>query len=152
MRSLPSDKQVNEDVYFCHGTPNNDLVYLLEDVSRGYALLRSDSEIIDLLAGQKSKLICCGHTHIPRAVSLSSGQLIVNPGSVGLQAYTDEDPVVHSMENYNYHASYSIVEKIRSEWVVQNIKVPYDYQSAVTESKKRNRNDWVHFLSTGRRI
>lgn len=152
MKSLPFDKQVNEEIYFCHGTPKNDLVYLLEDVSKGYALLRSDQEIIDLLAGQKSKLICCGHTHTPRSVNLSSGQLIVNPGSVGLQAYTNEEPVVHSMENFNHHASYSIVEKVNSEWVVQNIKVPYDYQQAVNESKKRNRSDWVHFLSTGRRI
>lgn len=150
MKSLPFDKQVNEDVYFCHGTPTNDLVYLLEDVSRGYALLRSDAEIIDLLAGQQSQLICCGHTHIPRAVSLSNGQLIVNPGSVGLQAYSDEEPVVHSMENFNPFASYSIVEKVGSEWIVQNIKVPYDYQRAVNESEKRNRKDWVHFLSTGR--
>ncbi|MFT2112747.1 metallophosphoesterase family protein [Marinomonas sp. 2405UD68-3] len=152
MKALPFDKQVNEDVYFCHGTPKNDLVYLLEDVSRGYALLRSDNEILDLLAGQKSKLICCGHTHTPRAVNLSSGQLIVNPGSVGLQAYTDEAPIVHSMENFTHHASYSIVEKIDSKWIVQNIKVPYDYQRAVNESKKRNRSDWVQFLSTGRRL
>lgn len=152
MKSLPFEKQVNEDVYFCHGTPKSDLIYLLEDVSKGHALLRSDSEIIALLAGQESKLICCGHTHIPRAVHLSNGQLIVNPGSVGLQAYTDEEPVVHSMENFNHHASYSIVEKVYSAWIVQNIKVPYDYQLAINESKKRNRNDWVHFLSTGRRI
>lgn len=54
MKTLPFDKQVNEDVYFCHGTPTNDLVYLLEDVSKGYASLRSDREILDLLAGQKS--------------------------------------------------------------------------------------------------
>jgi predicted phosphodiesterase len=152
MKSLPFDKQVNEDVYFCHGTPKDDLTYLLEDVSRGHPFLRSDSGIISLLAGQKSKLICCGHTHIARAVYLSSGQLIVNPGSVGLQAYTDAEPVIHSMENFTHHASYSIVEKVGFEWVVQNIKVPYDYHRAVNESKKRNRSDWVHFLSTGRRI
>jgi putative phosphoesterase len=152
MKSLPFDKQVNEDVYFCHGTPKNDLIYLLEDVSKGYASLRSDSEILNLLAGQKSKLICCGHTHIPRAVNLSNGQLIVNPGSVGLQAYTDEEPVLHSMENFNHHASYSIIEKIKSKWVVQNIKVPYDYHLAVDKCKERNRGDWVHFLSTGRKI
>ena len=58
---LPFDKQVNEDVYLCHGTPKSDLIYLLEDVSKGYALLRSDSEILDLLAGQATELICCGH-------------------------------------------------------------------------------------------
>ncbi|TYK65016.1 metallophosphoesterase family protein [Colwellia echini] len=152
MKSLPFDKQVNDEVYFCHGTPKSDLIYLLEDVSQGHAMLRSDSEIIDLLAGQSSKLICCGHTHTPRAVNLSSSQLVVNPGSVGLQAYTDDEPVIHSMENYSYHASYSIVEKINGAWRVQNIKVPYNYQLAVNESTKRNRSDWVHFLSTGRKL
>ncbi len=152
MKSLPFDKQFNDDIYFCHGTPKSDLIYLLEDVSRGHPCIRSDSEIMNLLDGQESKLICCGHTHIARTVVLNSGQLIVNPGSVGLQAYTDEEPVLHSMENFNHHASYSIVEKINAEWAVQNIRVPYDYQRAVNESKKRNRSDWVHFLSTGRRI
>lgn len=73
------------------------LVYLLEDLSRGYALLCSNNEIIDFIANQKSKLICCGHSHTPRIVNLSSGQLIVNPGSVGLQAYIDEESVVHFM-------------------------------------------------------
>jgi len=152
LKSLPFDIQVNEEIYCCHGTPKSDLVYLLEDVSRGYPLLRSDSEIIDLLAGQKSKLICCGHTHISRTVNLSSGQLIVNPGSVGLPAYTDNDPVFHSMESFNHYASYAIIEKDNSEWVVRHIQVPYDYQRAVNESKKRDHGDWAHFLSTGRRI
>lgn len=152
MKSLPFDKQVNDDVYFCHGTPKSDLIYLLEDVCTGYPLLRSDDEILDLLAGQRSKLICCGHTHVPRAVSLSSGQLIVNPGSVGLQAYTDDEPLVHSMENFTHHASYALVEKLNSQWLVQHIKVPYDYQLAINECKKRNRRDWMHFLSIGRQL
>ncbi|MFZ0455156.1 MAG: hypothetical protein WCE54_19155 [Ignavibacteriaceae bacterium] len=39
-----------------------------------------------LLNSQSSELICCAHTHIPRAVMLKSGQLIVNSGSVGLLA------------------------------------------------------------------
>jgi putative phosphoesterase len=152
MKSLPFDMQLNDDVYLCHGTPKSDLIYLLEDVSNGCAQLRSDNAIIKLLEGQQSKLICCGHTHIPRAVTLSSGQLVVNPGSVGLQAYSDEEPVVHSMENYNTYASYSIVEKLGEQWHVQNIKVPYNYQLSVNESIKRNRKDWGHFLSTGRRL
>ncbi len=152
MKSLPFDKQLNDDVYLCHGTPVNDLTYLLEDIKRGYASLRSDSEIIKLLNGQHSKLICCGHTHTPRTVNLSTGQLIVNPGSVGLQAYTDDEPVVHSMENFCSHSSYSIIEKSSHGWVVQHIKVPYDVDLAVNECKKRNRLDWVHFLTTGRRV
>lgn len=152
MNSLPFDIQLNDDVYLCHGTPNNDLVYLLENVELGYARLRSDEEIIRLLNGQKSKLICCGHTHTPRTVSLTTGQVIVNPGSVGLQAYTDDEPNVHSMENYNSLASYAIVEKVNDSWNIEHINVPYNVELAVAECRKRERMDWVHFLTTGRRI
>jgi len=152
MKLLPFDIQLNDDVYLCHGTPDNDLVYLLENVELGFARLRSDDEIIKLLNGQKSKLICCGHTHTPRTVSLTTGQVIVNPGSVGLQAYTDDEPIIHSMENFNSLASYAIVEKVNDSWNIEHINVPYNVELAVVECKKRDRMDWVHFLSTGRRL
>jgi len=151
MKSLPFDIQLSDDVYLCHGTPDDDLIYLLENVELGYPRLRSDSEIIELLNGQKSKLICCGHTHTPRTVSLTTGQVIINPGSVGLQAYTDDEPIVHSMESYNSMASYSVVEKTAENWNVEHIKVPYDVKLAVAECEKRGRMDWVHFITTGRR-
>ena len=152
MKSLPFDIQLNDDIYLCHGTPDNDLVYLLENVVLGYAHLRSDDEIVKLLNGQKSKLICCGHTHTPRTVSLSTGQVIVNPGSVGLQAYTDDEPNVHSMENFNSMASYAIVEKAHDSWNIEHINVPYNVDLAVIECKKRDRMDWAHFITTGRRL
>jgi len=152
MKSLPFDMQLHNDVYLCHGTPDNDLIYLLENVELGYACLRSDNEIIALLNGQNSQLICCGHTHTPRTVSLSTGQLVINPGSVGLQAYTDDEPVVHSMENFSSLASYSIIEKTVNDWNIKHVKVPYDVKQAVTECEKRDRKDWVHFLTTGRRM
>jgi len=151
MKSLPFDKQLTAEVYLCHGTPTNDLIYLLENVELGYAQLRSDTEIIKLLQGQTSKLICCGHTHTPRTVGLSTGQIVVNPGSVGLQAYTDDEPVIHSMENFSAMASYCIVESVDDHWNIQHIKVPYDVQKAVVACEKRDRMDWVHFLTTGRR-
>jgi len=152
MKSLPFDKQLNDEVYLCHGAPSSDLVYLLENVELGYACLRTDNEIAQLLNGQHSKVVCCGHTHVPRTVKVSTGQLVVNPGSVGLQAYTDDEPIQHSMENFSSHASYAIIEKNNMGWAVQHIKVPYDVQSAVKDCKKRNRMDWVHFLETGRKI
>jgi predicted phosphodiesterase len=152
MKSLPFDVQLSDDVYLCHGTPNDDLIYLLENVELGYPRLRSDDEIIKRLNGQESKLVCCGHTHIPRTVRLTSGQVIVNPGSVGLQAYTDDQPVVHSMENYNPMASYAIIEKAVDSWKVEHINVPYDVKSAVAECVKRDRMDWVRFLTIGRSI
>ncbi len=152
MKSLPFDKQLNDDVYFCHGTPTSDLIYLLEEVSEGYPQVRPEKEIVSLLEGQSTSLICCGHTHMPRAITLSSGQTIVNPGSVGLPAYKDDEPIAHSMENFSNHASYSIVEKVKDQWQVQHIKVPYDFERAANDCKKRNRNDWAHFLTTGRKL
>jgi putative phosphoesterase len=152
MKSLPFDIQLNDDIYLCHGTPDNDLIYLLENVELGYACLRPDHEIVALLKGQASKVICCGHTHTPRTVSLSTGQIIVNPGSVGLQAYTDDEPNVHSMENFNAMASYAIVSQVADSWHIEHINVPYDVELAVAECTKRGRMDWVHFLTTGRQL
>ncbi len=150
IRSLPFDNQLSDEIYMCHGTPNNDLEYLLEDIETGFPCLRSDSDITTLLDGQSSNIIVCGHTHIQRIVKIASGQLIINPGSVGLPAYTDDAPVIHSMENYCPHASYAVIEKIKTGWTVQQIKVSYEYYKAVKRAKERQRKDWEHFLSTGR--
>jgi predicted phosphodiesterase len=150
MKSLPFDKQLNEKIYLCHGSPGSDLIYLLEDVESGYPRLRSDNEIMKLLYGQSSELICCAHTHIPRTVMLKSGQLIVNSGSVGLPAYTDDEPFFHCMENYSPDASYTIIEDDKPGWKVEHLKIPYDYKKASEEAKKNKRDDWAYFLTTGR--
>lgn len=151
MKSLPFDYSLTEDVYLCHGTPENDLIYLLEDVSRGFPLLRSEQEIEALLAGCSARLILCGHTHIPRAVVTQRGQQIVNPGSVGLQAYTDDLPQLHSMENFSPMASYAVIDIDGEHCVIDHIRVDYDVQAAVAQAEKRGRTDWAHFLNTGRK-
>ncbi len=150
MKSLPFDKQLNNEIYMCHGTPNDDLKYLLEDIKTGSPCLRSDNEILALLNGESSNIIICGHTHIPRTLKLASGQLIINPGSVGLPAYTDDTPVIHSIENYCPHASYAVIEKNKTGWTVQHLKVSYDYHGAAKKARGRQREDWEHFLSSGR--
>lgn len=150
MKSLPFDKQLDDKIYLCHGTPRSDLIYLLEDIESGYPHLRFDSEIMKLLDGQSSELICCAHTHTPRTVILKSGQLIVNSGSVGLPAYTDKEPFVHSIENFSFHASYTIIEDDKLGWKVEHLKIPYNYRKAAEEAMKHKREDWAHFLTTGR--
>ena len=150
LKSLPFENQLNDEIYMCHGSPTNDLQYLLENIDTGHPCLRSDSEIMASLNGLSSTIILCGHTHIPRTVKVSSGQFIINPGSVGLPAYTDDEPTIHSMENYCPHASYAIIEKNKTGWTAQQIKVSYDYQEAVKKAKELQREDWAHFLSTGR--
>jgi len=150
MRNLPFEVQVTSDIYACHGTPMDDLVYLLEDVSTGKPVVRVENEIIKLLNGVNSPIVLCGHSHIPRCVALSTGQLIINPGSVGLQAYRDEEPNLHSMQNDSAKASYvTLLKDSQSNWKVEFQKVSYDTQTAVEHAKKQNRDDWAYSLSTG---
>ncbi|SJL84202.1 metallophosphoesterase family protein [Vibrio palustris] len=151
MRQLPFDLQINEDIYACHGTPNDDLVYLLENINTGSPVVRADSEIIELLNGVSSPIVVCGHTHTARCVELTTGQIVINPGSVGLQAYTDDEPNVHSMQSYSSAASYVILQgKPDGKWDIVFHKVMYDVESAARAAKKQERYDWVHFLTTGR--
>jgi len=93
-----------EDVLLCHGTPFADDIYLLEQVDSSGASLASSEKILSLLGGVSHSLILCGHSHIARNVMLAEGQVIVNPGSVGLQAFTDDHPVAHAMQTGSPHA------------------------------------------------
>ncbi|MFT5698981.1 MAG: putative phosphodiesterase [Desulforhopalus sp.] len=148
--SLSGELQLDDDIYLCHGAPGNDLTYLLEDIHGGLPIVRSNDEILPLLKGQTSSVILCGHTHLPRSIFLDSGQLIVNPGSVGLPAYSDDVPVPHAMENYSSQASYALVEKTDQGWLVDHVSVPYDVELACRQCEMLQRNDWVGFLKTGR--
>lgn len=149
IRSLPSDARIG-DIYLCHGTPDDDLTYLLEDIDGGRAQIRSEATIQRLLGSQDAPLILCGHSHTPRTVQLGSGQLIVNPGSVGLPAYADDEPTRHVMETFSPHASYALIERSEQGWTVEHVKVPYDHGAAAREAALRGRDDWVHCLATGR--
>jgi len=150
LKKLPFDTQFNEDIYLCHGTPKDDLTYLLEDTQSGSNILKEDKDILKLLGNNTSKVILCGHTHIPRKLYLSTGQLVINPGSVGLQAYKDEEPWFHCMQRKTPEASYAILEYKNSEYTVDLINIPYNYSLAIKEAKKRKREDWMHYLKTGK--
>ena len=55
--------------------------------------MASPQELQSRLAGVAAGLVLCGHTHRPRVMRSAAGQLLVNPGSVGLPAFDDERPV-----------------------------------------------------------
>lgn len=159
LSSLPIDYQLqencfNEVIYLCHGAPNEDAMYLLEEVSSGSPVIREDSDIITRLAGQDASIILCGHSHISRTVMLSNGQIVVNTGSVGYPAYTDELPVNHKMESCSPHASYALLECIKTptgrQWQVEQVKIPYDFEAAAQLAARNGREDWAFALRTGR--
>lgn len=150
VRGLPATAAFEDEVLLCHGSPNDDLSYLLEDVTSGHPQVRDEEEIVRLLAGAAQPVIVCGHTHIPRLVRLTNGQTIVNPGSVGLTAYSDDTPVPHAMENYSPDASYAILERTPSGWDATFRNVPYDTQEASRTATELGRSDWAYQIATGR--
>ena len=76
--------------------------------------------------------------------------MLVNPGSVGLQAYTDDTPSPHFMETGDPRARYSIISGNKSEWIVENVRVDYNRETAAETAEKNNRPDWAQWLRTGR--
>ncbi|KQC14659.1 MAG: hypothetical protein APR63_05365 [Desulfuromonas sp. SDB] len=149
LNTLPSSKLLPDDVYIFHGTPANDSVYLLETVENNKTRLATTLEIEKRLGDDKSPVMLCGHSHLPRVVQISENCLIVNPGSVGLQAYNDEKPEAHVIENGSPHARYAILEQKEDNWLVDLIAVSYDYEKAAQKARNNDRRDWEKALLTG---
>jgi len=138
-----------KQVFLCHGTPRNDSDYFLETVEPSHARAASRREIDARLGEVDAGLILCGHTHFPRSVRSSIGQLIVNPGSVGLPAYSDLQPYPHAMESGSPDARYAIVDKRGEHWLAALIAVPYGHMEMAKLARERKRDDWARALATG---
>lgn len=149
MATLTPCQPFGDDVLLCHGTPASDVGYFLETVERSAVRLASSSEIEERLGETAASLIVCGHTHVPRAVRSLRGQLIVNPGSVGLPAYNARHPEPHVIENGSPDARYALVERRDDGWVSSLLSVPYDHAAMARLAAERQRHDWAHALSSG---
>lgn len=133
------------DVLLCHGSPRSDVEALLENGDRAASV----AEIAERLGETDSTLLLCGHSHVPRSVRTKCRALIVNPGSVGLQAYFEKHPFPHRVENGAPDARYAIVEKKGAVWQSSLISVPYDFREMARLARVRGRDDWAVALETG---
>jgi len=149
LRSLPPCVEIQDQFLLFHGTPTNDLTYLLETVAHGRGHLATPAEITARLGQTRSRILLCGHSHIPRVTALSENVLIVNPGSVGLPAYDDIVPEYHVMETGSPHARYAILENKDGHWQLEEIVLPYDHRQAADQARKNGRPDWELGLLTG---
>ncbi len=136
LRALAPAAVLSVDIHLCHGTPSSDSEYLLEDVSTGIAGIASGPEIRSRL-GDLTGLILCGHSHVPRFIRLEDGTTILNPGSVGLQAYDDPDyRFPHAIENGSPHARYALIERTDGEWRATFRAVAYDWTAAAKTARR----------------
>ena len=150
LKSLPFSTTAYNEFFLCHGTPMRDDEYLFWNILRNGKARKSERELLDMLQSIDEPIVLCGHDHTPNTVRLSETNIIVNPGSVGLQAYTDDTPYPHFMETGDPRARYSIISRNKSGWIVENIAIDYDWESAARTAEKNNRPDWARWLRTGR--
>ena len=159
LRGLPTERWLAPEVYACHGTPASDLDYWLETVTPGFARpghpglrMASAEEARARLGAQANgpaRLLLCGHTHVPRVVQVARDRLVLNPGSVGLQAYDDARPHPHVVESGSPHARWALAERTAAGWQVALHAVAYDWEAAAQRAESRGRGDWADALRSG---
>jgi len=150
IQDLPFEKLIGADYYMIHGTYMDDSLYMLEDVETGKPILKDDKKILEIIDDIKSTFVMCGNSGIPRCASLSSGQVVINPGTVGLQAFKSDIPNKHIIENNTPDASYVILTVEDNKYGVEPLRVPYDYEKAASRAEENNRPDWAYSLRTGK--
>ena len=141
-----------ENIFLCHGTPGSDTTYLLETVQQdGDVRLATQAEVARRLGSEHAPIVLCGHTHVPRVVRLTDGRTVINPGSVGLQAFSDAEPVNHAIEVGAPYARYAVLERAKAAdpWRVSFRVVAYDWDGAAARAKEKGREDWAQWLRTG---
>jgi predicted phosphodiesterase len=152
--------------FVCHGTPTSDLHYWLETVTddfgqRGSPGVRAATaaEALQRLGRgehtERASLIVCGHTHVPRVMTLALPDdrraiTVVNCGSVGLPAYDDEHPHPHHIETGSPHARYALMRRAAQGWHVELRCVSYDAEPMARLAEQRDRPEWAGALRTGR--
>jgi putative phosphoesterase len=150
LRQLPETYIYKDDIFMCHGTPESDSLYWMERVLDNAEIVSNSIDTIESHAkGINCSLILCGHTHIPRACQLRTGQMLVNPGSVGCPGYDDDQPIYHKMEMGHPNASYAIVEKSDFGWDVTFRQIGYDNMAMSELAQKNGRPEWPNALATG---
>lgn len=106
-------------------------------------------EVTQRMGHIDTQVILCGHTHLPKMFRLKNGQLIINAGSVGLQAYEDEHPFPHKVENGTPHARYVVLEKRNLQWIMEIVAVSYDWEKAASHAASIGRKDHALALKYG---
>lgn len=149
LAALPPNRVWN-GVFLCHATPGDDLSYWLHHATpEGGMRPATGEEAAAPALGRSEELLLCGHTHIAAAVRLPSGQMVVNPGSVGCPAYFDSAPWPHRAEARNPLAHYAILERKPAGWDVTFRLVPYDPAPMIARAEAAGRSYWARALATG---
>jgi predicted phosphodiesterase len=151
MASLPLTLEPAPGVLAFHGSPADDLQYLMHTVEpSGVVRAATVAEVEQRLGDVSEKrLLLCGHTHLAGEMRLPGGQLVVNPGSVGWPAYLGEEPYPHEMAAGTPHARYALVDDASGRWEAEFRSVEYPWEKAAEMAESFGRPDVAQALRTG---
>jgi predicted phosphodiesterase len=150
LASLSMTAEAFDCCYMFHGTPTRDDRYFLREATQFGVAMRSIETLQDESSHIRQPVLLCGHDHTPHICRLPDHRLIVNPGSVGLQAYADDFPVPHVGRTGTPHARYAIVRKPDLARTAEIVEVVYDWNRAADLATAHGRPDWAGWLRTGR--
>lgn len=149
LAALPPTLAPAPGVLAFHATPTNDLAHVAEEVTPHGVHLRARKAMAALLGPSEATLLVGGHSHLPRLIDLGDGRFYLNPGSIGLTAYEDDEPYFHVMETGSPLVSYAVVDLSAAAPKVSFRLVGYDTRRAVARATAAGRDDWAEALATG---
>lgn len=155
--SLPQRATPRPRVLAFHGTPTDDLTYLLETVDPAAPSgIReaNDDEVIDRLgeAYGTADVFLCGHTHLQRVRELPDGSVVVNPGSLGWPAFAADAVTPHRVETGSPLARFAVLDSdpaAPSGWRVTPRAIDYPVGVAARLAEECGRTDIARALTTG---
>lgn len=143
LAALPLTLSPVSELLLCHGSPSDDDVFLLEEDGGDHFFPSNERQIRLKLGSVDAGLTLCGHTHTPRVVHLPGRQTILNPGSVGVQAFPG------LTVTGSPHARYAIATRRNGEWSFCHHAVNYDWTEASARATAAGFDSWAHGLLTG---
>ncbi|MDQ6437231.1 metallophosphoesterase family protein [Mesorhizobium sp. LHD-90] len=143
LAGLPINRGVGDGVLLCHGGPTDDEVFLLEEDGGDHFYPSGEDSILRKIGRLDAGLVLCGHTHTPRLVRLSGGQMILNPGSVGVQAFPG------LTLTGSPHARFAIATHRDGNWSFGQHMIDYDWNAASARARSNGEPGWAYSLATG---
>jgi diadenosine tetraphosphatase ApaH/serine/threonine PP2A family protein phosphatase len=150
LHDLPARINLGDGILACHGTPNDDSTFLLEELLDDGRFVPARRDILKtrLEGATAARVVLCGHSHRQSVIHGPGECLILNPGSVGCPVFADIT-FAANLEYRSPHARYAILTKSSGSWLAELLALDYDWASASGRALANGRPEWAMALSLG---
>jgi predicted phosphodiesterase len=150
LHDLPARINLGDGILACHGTPDDDSTFLLEELLDDGRFVPARRDILRtrLEGATAARVVLCGHSHRQSVIHGPGECLILNPGSVGCPVFADIT-FAANLEYRSPHARYAILTKSNGSWLAELLALDYDWASASGRALANGRPEWAMALSLG---